>query len=98
MKITIEQANPKADYPRIAELLTIEMGEVVTDEELFEEDDEMLPNSVRYHLVAKILASKLSGMVGLRAFKGNRTAIFICLSLLIPPIVGKVLARRFMIH
>ena len=52
MTITMRVAQPETDFPRIAELLSLDMGEALPAEELFEEEEEMLPGDIRHHLVA----------------------------------------------
>ena len=52
MTVIIRPAQPEIDFPQIAELLSIDIGEPLPVEELFEEEEEMLPGDVRQHLVA----------------------------------------------
>ena len=52
MTITIRPASPETDFPRFAELLSLEHSEPVPVGELIEEEEDMLPEDIRHHLVA----------------------------------------------
>ncbi len=61
MTITIRLVKPEADFPRIAELFSLEAAEPVPVEELFEEEERMLPGDVRHHIVAMDRDNKIVG-------------------------------------
>jgi GNAT superfamily N-acetyltransferase len=57
----IRPINPETDFARIAELLSVEGPEPVSIEELFEEENTMLPGDIRHHLVAVAKNNQLVG-------------------------------------
>lgn len=61
MTISIRSANPETDYQRVAELLSIETSDLMTMDELIEEDEDMLPGDIRHHLVATDTSGQIVG-------------------------------------